>query len=602
MCGIVGYIGKKQAFPILLSGLVRLEYRGYDSFGFGILGEHGNFIYKKKGKISEEEKKLSHLRVEGKIGIAHTRWATTGLVSDENAHPHWDCRQEIFVVHNGIVENYKELRDKLIEEGHKFATETDTEVLAHLIEKYFEKNLEEAVRTALQEVRGTYGLAVISVRDPQKLVVARVSSPILIGIASDGYIVASDPLAIIAHTDKVVYLDDFEVAAITPDGIITQREKTPQTIDINPEKSSKGGYEHFMLKEIMEEPEAVENAIMGRILPNQGDVNLGGLKGIEGKMRNIDAVKLIACGTSYYAGLLGQFYLEEFSGLAAQAELASELRYRQGILDEKTLGVFISQSGETADTLGTLREFKKHGSVTLGITNVVGSTQSREVDAGVYLRSGPEIAVASTKAFVGQAAVLSMLAVFLGRRRKMSLAEGELILSELQKIPEALRQVLQNSSQIRDLAGKYKNYKNFFFLGRKFNLPVALEGALKLKEISYVHAEGLAGGEVKHGPLSLIDNDFISVAICPNDTVRDKMLVNMEEITTRGGKVIAIASEGDREIGKIAEDVIYIPKTIEMFNPLLAIAPLHLFAYYMATLLGREVDKPRNLAKSVTVE
>ncbi len=602
MCGIVGYIGKQQAFPILLSGLIRLEYRGYDSFGFCVLDDAKSFIYKKKGKISEEENKVSALNMPGNIGIAHTRWATTGKVSDANAHPHWDCEKKIFVAHNGIIENYKEIREMLLKEGHKFITETDTEVLAHLIEKHFNKKLEDAVKSALKEVRGTYGLAVISARDPQKIVVARMSSPLLIGIAPDGYIVASDPMAVIAYTDKVIYLDDYEIATITPNGVLTQKEKIPQIIDINPEKAGKEGYEHFMLKEIMEEPQAVENAIMGRLDEAQGDVNLGGLKAIEQKLKNISRLKIIACGTSYYAGLLGQFLLEEYGNIPASAELASEFRHKQGILSPDMAGIFVSQSGETADTLGALKEIKNKGILTLGITNVIGSTQSREVDAGVYLRSGPEIAVASTKAFIGQASVFAMLAVFFGRRRKMDMAQGKNIISELKKIPDLIRKILENKEKIKLLAQKYGKYKNFFFLGRKFNLPVAYEGALKLKEISYIHAEGLAGGEVKHGPLSLIDENFISVAICPDDSVYDKILVNIEEIIARGGKVIAVASEGNKDIGKVVEDVIYIPKTIEMLNPILAIVPLHLFAYYMALTLGREVDKPRNLAKSVTVE
>lgn len=601
MCGIVGYIGKKQAAPILLSGLVRLEYRGYDSFGICVFGQEP-FVYKKVGKISDASQDILKMNIAGQVGIAHTRWATTGGVTDINSHPHWDCQKNIFLVHNGIIENYQEIRERLLQKGHKFLGETDTEVLAHLIESHFEGNLEKAVAKALEEVRGTYGLAVIAKEDPEKIVVARLSSPLLVGIANDGYIVGSDPMAVISQTDKVVYLDDFEIATITPTGIITQKEKTQHILDIAPDAAQKGSYPHFMLKEIMEEPRAVENAMQGRILHEQGTVKFGGLENVKERLQKINRFKFLACGTSHYASLLGKYYLEDFAGVLSDSDLASEFRYRQGILNPDLAGVFISQSGETADTLGALHELKNKNILTIGLTNVVGSTQSREVDAGIYLHCGPEIAVASTKAFVSQVTSLAMLAVYLGRQKKMDALLGKEIINALAQIPESIRQILEQKENVSKLAEKYQSYKNFFFLGRKYNYPVALEGALKLKEISYVHAEGIPGGEIKHGPLSLVDGDFVCVVVCPNDSVYDKMVVSIEEIKARKGKVIAIASEGNQQIGSVADDVIFVPRSIEMLNPLLTIVPMHLFAYYMAVLLGREVDKPRNLAKSVTVE
>lgn len=603
MCGIVGYIGKKPAFPILLSGLKRLEYRGYDSYGFCVLNQQNEpFLFKKVGKISDVEKELSNLIVEGHIGQAHTRWSTTGRVTNENAHPHFDCAKNIFLVHNGIIENYKELKDKLIQEGHKFSSETDTEVLCHLIEKYFDGNLEEAVRKALREVRGTYGIAVISKKDPGKIVAARLSSPLILGINKDEFLVASDPSALITHTRQIINLDDNEIAVLKPDNFFILKEKPLETIEWTPEETQKGRFPHFMLKEIMEEPEAIENAIRGRLMPEEGEVKLGGLTNISEKLREINRLILIACGTAYYAAKVGEYMLEEYAGLPTEVDIASEFRYRKPVVDKNTAAIFISQSGETADTLAALREMKEKGILTLGITNIVGSTQTRETDAGIYTRSGPEIAVASTKAFLGQLATLAMIAVFLGRQREMSLVTGKRIVSELAKIPELSREVLKLDSEIKKLAEKYKDFKNFFFLGRKYNYPIALEGALKLKEISYLHAEGYAGGELKHGPLALIDENFPTITICPSDSVYEKMISNIQEIKARNGLVIAIATEGNEEIKKIVDDVIYIPKTLEILTPLLSVIPLHLFSYYMTVLLGKDVDKPRHLAKSVTCE
>ena len=600
MCGIIGYIGKKPAFPILLSGLKRLEYRGYDSFGFSVLDGEKPFLFKKVGKISQFEQSFPN--PNGTIGIAHTRWASTGAVTDANAHPHFDCHKEIFLVHNGIIENYQEIKNRLIKEGHKFSSETDTEVLCHLIEKYFKGNLEEAMRKALREVKGAYGIAVVSPKDPEKIVVAKFSSPLLLGIGNNELLVASDPAAVITHTRQVINLDDNEIAVLKPDNFFILKEKPLETIEWTVEEAEKKGYPHFMLKEIMEEPEAIENAIRGRLMIEEGNVKLGGLDAIQAKLRKISRLILVACGTASYAARVGEYMLEEYAGLPTEVDIGSEFRYRKPVVDKTAAAVFVSQSGETADTLTALREMKNKGVLTLGITNVVGSAQARETDAGVYIRSGPEIAVASSKAFLGQLVTLVMLTVYLGRQREMALVMGKRIVSELLKLPELAKEVLKLAPEIEKLAKKYKDFKNFWFIGRKYNYPIVLEGALKLKELSYLHAEGVAGGELKHGSLALIDENFPTIAICPSDSVYEKMISNIEEIKARKGSVIAIATEGNEEIKKLVDDVIYIPKTLEMLTPILSVIPMHLFAYYMAVLLGRDIDKPRNLAKSVTVE
>jgi glucosamine--fructose-6-phosphate aminotransferase (isomerizing) len=602
MCGIVGYIGKKEALPILIEGLKRESYRGYDSSGVVVFKEGKEFLVRAVGKLENLEKKLEGKKIEGNIGLGHIRWASHGGVTEENAHPHYDCKKEIFLVHNGIIENYKELKERLIKEGHKFTSETDTEVMVHLIEKYFKGNLEEAVRRMMKDIRGAYAIAVVSKKDPQKIVAARLSSPLLLGINKDEFLVASDPAAIITHTRQVINLEDNEIAVLKPDDFFILKEKPVEQIEWTLEETEKGGYPHFMLKEIMEEPEAIENAIMGRLVPEEGMVKLGGLTSVEDKLRKINRLILVACGTSFHAAKIGELMLEEYAGIETQADLASEFRYRKPILGKNTAAIFISQSGETADTLAALREIRKKGILALGITNVVGSSQARETDAGVYTRSGPEIAVASTKAFLGQLATLAMITVFLGRQREMSFVTGKRIVSELKNLPNLAREVLKQAPEIEKLAKKYKDFKNFWFIGRKYNFPIALEGALKLKEISYLHAEGIGGGELKHGPLALIDENFPTIAICPSDSVYDKMVSNIEEVKAREGPVIAITTKGNEEIKKLVDDVIFIPKTLEMLTPILSVIPLHLFAYYMAVLLGYDVDKPRNLAKSVTVE
>jgi len=611
MCGIVGYVGKKPALPILLSGLKRLEYRGYDSYGFCVFNAGQEpFFHKRVGKISGADKELLEMDIQGTIGEAHTRWATTGSVTEANAHPHFDCNKEIFVVHNGIIENYSELKDQLINEGHKFSSETDTEVLAHLIEKFLKektevgekRKLEEAVAVALKLVKGTYGLLVMAKSEPEKLVAARLSSPLLIGVNDGEYIVASDPIAIAPFASNIVYLEDYEIAVITLGNLSLAKERAPEKMEYESEEAEKGDYENFMLKEIMEEPTAVENAIKGRLIIETGSVKLGGLDSVAEKLREIDNFILIGCGTAHYAARAGEYMLEEYAGIKTDVDVGSEFRYRKPILNDKTAAIFISQSGETADTLACLHELKQKGVLSLGVTNSIGSTQSRETDAGVYTRSGPEIAVASTKAFVGQLATLAMITVYLGRQRTMSLVTGSRIVSELARIPDLARQILLQREKIKALAEKYKGYKNFWYIGRKYNAPVAMEGALKLKEISYLHAEGIPGGELKHGSLALVDKDFPTIAICLSDSVYEKMVSNIQEVKARGGIVIAIATEGNENIKKIVDDVIYIPKTLEMLSPLLSVIPLHLFSYYMAVALGRDVDRPRNLAKSVTVE
>jgi len=629
MCGIIGYIGKKTALPILIEGLRRESYRGYDSSGVVVFKDKNSVLVKAVGKLENLEKKLYGKNIEGNIGLGHIRWASHGGVTEENAHPHFDCKKEIFLVHNGIIENYKELKEKLIKEGHKFTSETDTEVMVHLIEKYFQSNLEEAVRKMMKDVRGAYAIAVISKRDPQKIVAARLSSPLILGINRDEFLVASDPAAVITHTRQIINLDDNEIAILKLDNFYILKEKPVETIEWTLEEAEKSGYPHFMLKEIMEEPETIENAIRGRLILEEGNVKLGGLDSVQEKLRKINRLILVACGTSFFAAKIGEIMLQEYAGIESQAEIASEFRYRKPILDKKTAAIFISQSGETADTLAALREVKKKGILALGITNVVGSSQARETEAGVYTRSGPEMAVASTKAFLGQLAVLTMMTVFLGRQREMSFVTGRRIISELKNLPNLAKEILKQAPEIEKLAKKYKprnttsacfatkdfpkenpaevdirgrDFKNFWFIGRKYNYPIALEGALKLKEISYLHAEGVAGGELKHGPLALIDENFPTIAICPSDSVYEKMLSNIEEIKARQGPVIAIATKGNEEIKKLVDDIIYIPKTLEMLTPILSIIPLHLLAYYMAVLLGTDVDKPKNLAKSVTVE
>ena len=609
MCGIIGYIGKQQAVPILIEGLKRLEYRGYDSAGISVFAGKNIFTFKAVGKIAELEKKIDGKEIASSLGIAHTRWATHGKPCDKNSHPHSDCRGNIFLVHNGIVENYQELKENLEKKGHKFSSETDTEVIAHLIEEFNKKlDFKNAVIKTLKIIKGTYGLAIINKKEPQKIIIARLGSPLILGIGQDEYIVASDASAIIRHTKEVIFLEDGEMAIITPENyeIFNAQnkavDKEATTLDWSLEKAEKQGFEHFMLKEIFEQPTSISDAVRGRLVVGDGLAKLGGLKDISEKLRAIERIIIVSCGTSYHAGLVGEYMLEEYAGIPVEVEYASEFRYRKTQLDKNTAIIAISQSGETADTLAAIREGKNKGALSLGIVNTVGSTIARETDAGVYNHAGPEIGVASTKAFTSQLAIFVLLTLFLGRQRDMSLVTGKRIAVEMDKIPRLIEEILEQAKAIKKIAKKYAKYRDMLYLGRKYNFPIALEGALKIKEISYVHAEGYPSGEMKHGPIALIDGNFPSIIIAPSDSVYEKNLSGMEELKARGGKIIAIATVGDKKIQKLANDVIYIPKTLEMLTPLLSVIPLQLFAYYVGIHKGLDVDKPRNLAKSVTVE
>lgn len=610
MCGIFGYTGQKKASPILLEGLKRLEYRGYDSAGFCISNKGSFSVVKDKGRISDVAEDLRRADFEGKTGLGHSRWATHGAPSKKNAHPHSDCNGELFIIHNGIIENYKKVKEKLKGKGHEFVSETDTEVLAHLFEEYLKKtsSLEEAVRLGLGHIEGAYAICVVSETEPEKIVFARQGSPLLVGLGEDENFVASDAAAIVKHTKEVVYLEDGEMGVLTPDDfeIIdldkNKIEKKSHIIDWDIKQAQKQGYEYFMKKEIFEEPEAIKNATRGRMIPQKGLAKLGGLEDVKDKLREIERIIIVSCGTSYYAGLIGEYMLEEYADIPVEVEYASEFRYRKPLIGENTAVLAVSQSGETADTLAAIREANQKGALTLGIVNVVGSTIARETDAGVYNHAGPEIGVASTKNFVSQLSILALLTIFLGRQRDMSLIMGRRIIQELQDLPELLKRLLEKDSEYKKLAKNYKNYQNFLYLGRKYNYPTALEGALKLKEISYLHAEGYPAGEMKHGPIALIDQDFPVVAVAPSDSVYEKVASNLEELKAREAKVLAVTTEGNEDIKDLADDLIYIPKTLEILTPIVAILPLHLFAYYVGVLKGKDVDKPRNLAKAVVVE
>jgi glucosamine--fructose-6-phosphate aminotransferase (isomerizing) len=607
MCGIVGYVGEEDVESVLLEGLKRLEYRGYDSAGIALV-ENGKLdVTKAVGRIANLEAKLKPVK-NVTTGICHTRWATHGEPTELNAHPHVSCDGKIALVHNGIIENYQELKKELKKKGHKFVSDTDTEVLTHLVEELYNGDLFCAVRDALNKVTGTYGIAVIHADEPGRIVAARLGSPLILGIGNGENFVASDVSAILGRTKQVVYLNDGEIADIHKDKFqvsdLNNRKLncTVSEVEWSLEESEKGGYDHYMLKEIMEQPEVIKNSTRGRILLSEGDVKLGGLDVVKDKLREIERIIIIACGTARYAGLVGEYMIEEFTGIPVEVEYASEFRYRKPIIDEKTAVLAISQSGETADTIAAIKEAKKKGALILGIVNAVGSTIARETDAGVYNHAGPEIAVASTKAFTSQITVLALITVMLGRQRGMSEVTGENILNELAKLPELVSKVLGGKEKIKKLAVKYKDYEHFMFLGRKYCFPLAEEGALKLKEISYIHAEGYASGEMKHGPIALIDSNFPTFAVIPKDSVYEKGISNLMEIKARSGKIIALTTEGAAEVSEVADDIIYIPETLEMLTPILAVAPLQLFAYYVAVEKGLDVDKPRNLAKSVTVE
>jgi len=610
MCGIVGYIGNKDAAPILLEGLKRLEYRGYDSAGVAVLTNGKITVEKQAGKISALEQSLAQNALSGKLGIAHTRWATHGVPNQTNAHPHTDTTGRIALIHNGIIENYQTIKTKLESNGYKFSTDTDTEALVNLISEYYQNgnNLDEAVRAALSQVEGTYGIAVISKDDPNTLIAARRGSPLVIGMGENEFFVASDVSAIINHTKDVTYLDDNEIAVITRDKVTIKTidnlevDKKIEKIAFDLDKIEKGGYDHFMLKEIMEQPQTIEDAMRGRLLSEEGTARLGGIRHEMESLLYAPQILLSACGTSWHASLIGEYMLEEFARTPVEVEYASEFRYRDPIIERGAVMFVISQSGETADTLAAMKEAKRKGAKVFGICNVVGSTIARESDSGVYLHAGPEIGVASTKAFTSQVMVLSLLSLLMARMRNLGASKGMDIVNEMKALPQKVEKILQTHELIKEIAKEYHQSQNFLYLGRGYNFPVALEGALKLKEISYIHAEGYPAAEMKHGPIALIDENMPVVFIATKDSTYEKITSNIEEVKARSGRIIAIATEGDEEIKKRADHVIYIPPTLEFLTPILTIIPLQLLAYYIAILRGCDVDQPRNLAKSVTVE
>jgi glucosamine--fructose-6-phosphate aminotransferase (isomerizing) len=613
MCGIVGYIGHRNCLPILIEGLQRLEYRGYDSAGVALVDEGGTIgVRKKAGKVAELVNLLKSTNGDwaGTLGMGHTRWATHGEPNDINAHPHWDQAKEIAIIHNGIIENYQAIKKKLLQEGHTFESATDTEVLAHLIGVMYEKtgDLCGAVRLALSEVEGTYGLVVLSRKDPDKLIAARKGSPIILGVGEGENFVASDAAAIVDHTRQVVYLEDGEVAELTRDGFRAmtvddvKTDKVVHELTFELSQIERGGYDHFMLKEIHEQPETIRNAMRGRLLVDDGNVKLGGLQHVMGRLLSARRIVITACGTSWHAGLVGEYMFEQIAKIPTEVEYASEFRYRNPLVSIDDVLLVISQSGETADSLAAMREAKRKGATVLGIVNVVGSTIARESDGGVYVHAGPEIGVASTKAFTSQLTVLAQISLMLARQRGMTQEDGMVLARELATLPEKAALLLENTDHIQSIAQEFKDARNFLYLGRGANFPVALEGALKLKEISYIHAEGYPAAEMKHGPIALIDEKMPVVFVVPKDAIYEKVLSNLQEVKARKGRIIAVANEDDTEIENLAEFVIRVPRTYGFFGPILNIIPLQLLSYYVAVARGTDVDQPRNLAKSVTVE
>ena len=610
MCGIIAYCGKKDVLPILIDGLKRLEYRGYDSAGFSVINEKKeNIVVKEVGKVSELEKKKAKLKIDSTFGIAHTRWATHGKPSEVNAHPQTDCSGKISVVHNGIIENYLELKSELTEKGHKFVSETDTEVIAHLIEENFEGDLELAVLKSVERLIGTFGIAVIHADIDHKIVIVKRGSPIILGIGDDEYFAASDSNALAPYTNKLIYLNDDEIAVLNSDGYYIKNlrneilEKNIEIMEDDHFVADKKGFEHYMLKEIFEQPESIENAFRGRLIENEGVSKLGGLEPVLDRlMKNIKKIIIVSCGTSYYAGLLGRYIFETLTNLNVEVELASEFRYRKLRLNENVAVLAISQSGETADTLAAIKEAKRKGALLLGIVNVVGSSIAQITDAGVYNYAGPEIGVASTKIYTSQLVILILMALLIGRYDTLSYIDGLNIVHALKRLPSQVKEILDKSEDIKRLSLKYRNYENFLYIGRLYNYPTAMEGALKLKEISYIHAEGYPAGEMKHGPIALIDENFPTVAIAPFDSTFDKILSNIQEIKARNGKVLTITNRENDDLRRFSDDLIVVPETIQILQPILNVIPLQLFAYYIAKERGCDIDKPKNLAKSVTVE
>ncbi len=611
MCGIIAYIGTEPVVPILVRGLRRLEYRGYDSAGVAVL-ENGQIErVRATGKIdmlAEKIKSTDFATKTASIGIAHTRWATHGGVTEANAHPHMALGGKLTIVHNGIIENYRELKEELVKKGIAFASETDTEVLAQVIASHYTGDLRKAVENALKHVRGTYGLVVMHADHPGQLIAARLGSPLVIGIGENEHYIASDATPILAYTKKVVFLSDGEVADVKRDdfSVFNLRDEKQAThveeIDWDESQAEKQGFPHFMLKEIFDQPQVLQDAIRGRYDVDNGTAKLGGLNMTDDEMRRINRVIFLACGTASYAGMVGKYAFERLAGIPAEVEVSSEFRYRDPVIDDKTLVFVISQSGETADTLAAAREAKRRGAFVRGIVNAVGSTIARETDGGTYIHAGPELAVASTKAYTNMSAVLILYALQFGRQRRVSVATGHRLLEALEAVPNKIKEVLAQTDQIKAAAERFVQYKNCFFIGRGINFPIALEGAIKLKEISYIHAEAYAGGEMKHGPIALLSPEFPVVAVMTKDQLYDKMRSNVEEVRARKAKVLVIATAGDEAARELADDIIFVPETMELLQPLVTVTALQLFAYHAAVALGRDVDRPRNLAKSVTVE
>jgi glucosamine--fructose-6-phosphate aminotransferase (isomerizing) len=608
MCGIVGYIGPMQATPLLIEGLKRLEYRGYDSAGVAVFDGEAIETRRAAGKIAKLEGALAADPVTGKCGIAHTRWATHGPPTERNAHPHLSSDESVAVVHNGIIENADVLRKQLQALGHTFRSDTDTETLSHLIQELFDGSLEEAVIGALRKVEGTFGIAVVSSKDPEKIVAARKGSPLLIGVGAHEYFLASDASAILAHTREVVYLDDGDLCVLTPDGYkvmdinATPIRRSIERIEWDLAEIERGGYDHFMLKEIFEQPQTVANTMRGRLILEDGTSKLGGINMSHDDLMDIDQVIITACGTSWHSALIGEMMIEDFARIPTEVEYASEFRYRNPIVSPRTLCIVISQSGETADTLAAMREAKRRGARTLGFVNVVGSTIAREDDGGVYLHAGPEIGVASTKAFTSQVVALALFALKLGRKRTLSVMRGREVAQALDALPKQIQSILDRADEIETIAESFHDVHNFLYLGRGYNFPAALEGALKLKEISYIHAEGYPAAEMKHGPIALIDENMPVVFVAPHDAVFDKVVSNIQEVRARHGRTIVITSRDEPALEGLVDFEIRIPETIDMLTPVLASIPLQLLAYYIAVKRGANVDQPRNLAKSVTVE
>ncbi len=609
MCGIVGYIGEKECFPFILEGLKRLEYRGYDSAGISTIKNKKLKIVKTSGRIRDLENLTANTKIEGSIGLGHTRWATHGSPTTENAHPHSDCTNHFAVVHNGIIENYAEIKDDLIRKGHRFLSETDTEVIPHLIEEFYNGSFEEAVIKTLKVIKGAYGLAIISTYEPDKIIIARISSPLVIGVGKNEHLIASDVPAILGHTKNVIYLDDGEIGIIKKDGYIVRNieekevKKSIETIEWDIEAIDRKGFPQFMIKEIYEQPQAVFDSMRGRYLENEGIAKLGGLELLEDKLWKTKRFIILGMGTSYHAGLVGEYFFENIARIPAEVEYAAEFRYRNPIIEPETTIIGVSQSGETIDTLESIREAKRRGALCLGIVNVVGSAIARETEGGVYTRAGIEIGVASTKSFITQLVVFYLMSILMARRKHLSISEGNLLINSLKEIPDKIKEIIvKQEENIKKIVKKVKERQNFLFLGRGNLYPVALEGALKLKEISYRFAIGYSSAEMKHGPIALIDKGFPVIMLIPKNELYEKNLSNLEELKARGACIIAIITEGDKLIPKKADWTIPIPQTIEHLEPMLAVVPLQLFAYHMAVELKLDADKPRNLAKSVVVE